>query len=201
MNIDHAAEPDLLSQAEPVAMLALYERVSPMPVRPEYLDGSARVPLSPPDSWHSDTTATVLFQLRTAGVGRIGTGNGYRFADPTGETTALVIPDFSVLRHRPTPADEAHHERHPGWYPIDLVTLIGEVTSTDRWTDTGPKLRTYAAVGIPVHVLIDRHSKTSHCYTNPTEASYTTDTKVDLGQPLPLPAPYPALDTAPFLEG
>jgi hypothetical protein len=65
--------------------------------------------------------------------------------------------------------------------------------------------------GIPARcarrVLIDRHAGTAHCCTdpvlpgdNPTEAYYATDTKVDLGDPLPLPAPYPTLDTAPFVE-
>ncbi|MDN3023552.1 hypothetical protein [Streptomyces sp. S.PB5] len=96
----------------------------------------------------------------------------------------------------------------PGLVPIDLLALLalfGEATSTDHWTDTGPEFRAYAAAGAPVHILIDRHSKTAHCYTNPilpgddpTEAYYDTDVKVDLGEPLP--APYPVLDTAPFLE-
>ncbi|WP_191870821.1 hypothetical protein [Streptomyces filipinensis] len=35
---------------------------------------------------------------------------------------------------------------------------------------------------------------------DPTEAYYGTDTKVTLGDPLPLPAPYPTLDTTPFLD-
>ncbi|MFG3011098.1 Uma2 family endonuclease [Streptomyces cinerochromogenes] len=118
----------------------------------------------------------------------------------------LVIPDFYVLRRRPTDLDEAYRKAHKGWYPIDMVTLVGEVTSTDHAVDTGPKPATYAAVGIPVYVLIDRHSRTAHCYTDPvlpgddpTEAYYKTDTKVTLGDPLPLPAPYPTLDTIPFL--
>ncbi|MGX1549432.1 hypothetical protein [Streptomyces adustus] len=79
------------------------------------------------------------------------------------------------------------------------------MTFTNHWTDTGPKLRTYAA-GIPVYVLVDRHTGTAHCYSDPvlpgddpTEAYYGSDVKVDLGDPLPHPAPYPTLDTAPFL--
>ncbi|CAM5425539.1 Putative restriction endonuclease domain-containing protein OS=Streptomyces aurantiogriseus OX=66870 GN=GCM10010251_70350 PE=4 SV=1 [Streptomyces aurantiogriseus] len=87
-----------------------------------------------------------------------------------------------------------------------MIALVGEVTSTNHETDTGPKFRTYAAAGVPTYVLVDRHSGTAHCYTDPllpgdqpTEAYYDTDTKVDLGDPLLLPAPYPALDTAPFL--
>ena len=65
-----------------------------------------------------------------------------------------------------------------------------------------------AAAGVPVYVLIIRNAKTAHCYTDPvlpgddpTEAYYDSEIKVDLGDPLPLPAPYPILETAPFLEG
>ncbi|WP_153534064.1 Uma2 family endonuclease [Streptomyces sp. RB17] len=107
---------------------------------------------------------------------------------------------------RATSADESHFATHPGWYPADMLKLVGEVTSTNHETDTGPKFRTYAAVGVPIYVLVNRHSKTAHCYTDPvlpgddpTEAYYDTDTKVSLGEPLPLPEPYPTLDTAPFV--
>ncbi len=87
-----------------------------------------------------------------------------------------------------------------------MIALVGEVTSSNHAIDTGAKLATYAAAGIPVYVLINRETRTAHCYTgpslpgdNPAEAYYTHDTEVDLGDPLPLPAPYPALDTSPFL--
>jgi len=200
------AEPDRLPQPEPVTLLARYEQASPMPVRPEYLDGVAHVPLSPPDFPHSDTALDLLFQFRSAGVPHVGTGNGYRFPDRSGGTAALLIPDFYALHRKPTTADEAHYGTHPGWYPIDMLALVGEVTSTNHETDTGPKYRTYAAAGVPVYVLIDRHSKTAHCYTDPvlpgddpTDAYYATDTKVDLGEPLVLPEPYPTLRTASFM--
>ncbi|MGW6736968.1 Uma2 family endonuclease [Streptomyces sp. NPDC055013] len=94
-----------------------------------------------------------------------------------------------------------------GWYPIDMVALVGEVTSTNHSIDTGAKPAAYAAVGISVYALINRNTKTAHCYTDPilpsgdpTQAYYDSDTKVDLGDPLPLPAPYPTLDTSPFLQ-
>ncbi|MEV0171901.1 Uma2 family endonuclease [Streptomyces sp. NPDC050803] len=192
---------------EPVRLLAAYEAVSPMPTRPEYLEGRAYLPISPPNDSHSAAVTTALFTLQSSGVAHIGTGNGFRAADATDSTAALVIPDLYVLRRGPTPADKAAFERHPGWYPIDMIALVGEITSINHETDTGPKFRTYAAAGVPVYVLIDRHSKTAHCYTDPilpgddpTEAYYDTDTKVGLGEPLPLPTPYPTLDTAPFLE-
>ncbi|NNN36848.1 Uma2 family endonuclease [Streptomyces sp. S3(2020)] len=192
MNVDHEPEPepDLLSQAQPVAMLARYEEVSPMPVRPEYFGGAVHVPLSPPDFWHSETAMGLLLQLRAAGVAHVGTGNGYRFADPGGGTVALVGPDFYVLRRKPTVVDEAHYQRCPGWYAIELVAMVGEVASGDGWVESGPKLCVYAAAGVPVYVVIDRRSRTAHCHADPSEAPYGTHTMVDLGEPLPLPAPF-----------
>ncbi|MFI2200927.1 Uma2 family endonuclease [Streptomyces sp. NPDC020192] len=207
MSIDRPVELDLMARMEPVRLLAAYEEVSPMPVWPEFLEGQACIPQSPPDHGHSEAVMSLFLQFRSAAVPHVGTGNGYRCTDRTGATTALLIPDLYVKRRKPTRADEAHYTAHPGWYPIAMLALVGEVTSTNHETDTGPKFRTYAA-GIPLYVLIDRHSKTAHCYTDPvlpgddpTEAYYATDTKVTLGDPLLLPSPYPTLDTAPFVTG
>ncbi|MFH9083090.1 Uma2 family endonuclease [Streptomyces sp. NPDC017673] len=208
MNTDRPGEPDLMARMGPVQLLAAYEAVSPMPVRAEFIEGRAHLPLAPPGDGHSDTVLELCFQLRSAAVPHAGIGNGFRFADRAHGTTALIIPDVHVMRREPTSTDEAHFAAHPGWYPIDMLALVGEVTSTNHETDTGPKLRTYAAAGIPVYVLIDRHSRTAHCCTapvlpgdDPTEAYHATDIKVDLGEPLPLLAPYPTPDTSPFIEG
>ncbi|MCI3269569.1 Uma2 family endonuclease [Streptomyces cylindrosporus] len=191
---------------DPIDLLIALEKASKTPIRPEYIEGMAIVPPTPNDN-HNDGAFELSFQFRAAGIRLVGMGNGYRAAYEDSGTMALLIPDFYVRRRRPTELDESYRAAHKGWYPIDMIELVGEVTSTNHETDTGPKLRAYAAADVPVYVLIDRHSKTAHCYTDPilpgedpTEAYYDTDTKVDLGAPLPLPAPYPTLDTAPFLE-
>ncbi|MER6685127.1 hypothetical protein [Streptomyces olivaceoviridis] len=143
MNTDHPGEPDPMARMDPVQLLAAYETVSPMPVRPEFIEGRAYVPLAPPGDGHGDTALSPCFQLRSAAVPHAGIGNGFRFADPAHDTTALVIPDFYATRREPTSTDEAHFATHPGWYPIDMLALVGEVTSTNHETDTGPKFRTY----------------------------------------------------------
>jgi len=190
---------------DPIDLLIAFEEASQAPIRPEYVEGTIIVPPQPNDN-HNDGAGELFYQFRMAGFRLVGFGNGYRAAHQDGTTRALVVPDFYVRRRKPTELDESYRKAHKGWYPIDMIELVGEVTSTNHETDTGPKLRAYAAAGVPVYVLIDRHSKTAHCYTHPvlpgddpTEAYYDTDTKVSLGQPLPLPAPYPALDTAAFI--
>ncbi|GHD99053.1 Uma2 family endonuclease [Streptomyces alanosinicus] len=206
MSAEPIMEP-VMTQVDPIDLLSAFEEASPMPIRPEYVEGTAIVPPQPNDN-HNDGAFKLAVQFFNAGFELAGMGNGYRAADKDGKTTALVVPDLYIRRRMPTELDESYRTAHKGWYPIDMIALIGEVTSTNLETDTGPKFRAYAAAGVPVYVLIDRHSKTAHCYTDPvlpgddpTEAYYATDTKVDLGDPLTLPTPYPTLDTAPFLQG
>jgi hypothetical protein len=206
MSAEPITEP-VMTQQDPIDLLIAIEEASQAPIRPEYVEGMAIVPPAPNDN-HSDGTGELFFQFRVAGHRLVGMGNGYRAARKDGTTMSLLIPDFYVRRRKPSELDESYLKAHRGWYPIDMIALVGEVTSTNHETDTGPKLRTYAAAGVPVYVLINRNAKTAHCYTDPvlpgddpTEAYYDSEIKVDLGDPLPLPAPYPILQTAPFLEG
>lgn len=194
------------TQQDPIDLLIAIEEASTTPIRPEYVEGMAIVPPAPNDN-HNDGAGELFFQFRVAGHRLVGMGNGYRAAHKDGTTMALLIPDFYVRRRRPSELDDSYLKAHRGWYPIDMIALVGEVTSTNHETDTGPKLRTYAAAGVPVFVLINRNTKTAHCYTapvlpgdDPKEAYYDAESKVGLGNPLVLPAPYPTLDTAPFLD-
>ncbi|MFF9025116.1 Uma2 family endonuclease [Streptomyces eurythermus] len=201
-----SAEPIMepVMQVDPIDLLSTIEEASPMPIRPEYVEGTVIVPPQPNYN-HSNGAYKLSVQFTLAGFELAGMGMGFRAAHKDGSTMAAVIPDFYVLHREPTDLDNSYLKAHKGWYPIDMIALVGEVTSTNHAIDTGAKLATYAAAGIPVYVLIDRHAKTAHCYTDPilpgedpTEAYYSSDTKVTLGDPLALPAPYPALDTAPF---
>ncbi|MFJ9709945.1 Uma2 family endonuclease [Streptomyces sp. NPDC101234] len=206
MSAEPIMEP-VMPQVDPIDLLiALEKAASPMPIRAEYVEGTGYVPPQP-EHRHNAGAVKLIVQFHLAGLDMAGVNDGFRVPHPDGRTMALVVPDFYVCRRNPTELDESYRKAHRGWYPIAMIALVGEVTSTNHETDTGPKLRTYAAAGIPVYVLIDRHARTAHCYTDPvlpgddpTEAYYRTDEKVNLGDPLPLPAPYPTLDTAPFLD-
>jgi hypothetical protein len=204
-----SAEPIMelvMPQVDPIDLLNAFEKAaSPMPIRAEYIEGTGYLPPQP-EHQHNAGAVKLIVQFHLAGLDTAGVNDGFRVPHPDGRTMALVVPDFYVCRRNPTELDESYRRANKGWYPIDMIALVGEVTSTNHETDTGPKLRTYAAAGIPVYVLINRHAKTAHCYTDPvlpgddpTEAYYNTDHKVGLGDPLPLPAPYPTLDTTPFL--
>ncbi|MFF4698163.1 hypothetical protein [Streptomyces chattanoogensis] len=56
------------------------------------------------------------------------------------------------------------------------------------------------AAGVPVYVLIHRQEGTAYAFSHPVAGDYATKVEVGLGRTLPLPAPYPALETACLLE-
>jgi Uma2 family endonuclease len=200
MSVDPTVEPTTPAQ-DPADLLNVIEEASHEPIRPQYVEGTIMVPPQP-DHQHNKCAFEVPFQLRMAGFDLAGTGNGYRSGLSAGKTLALVIPDFYVLRREPSDLDEAYRKAHQGWYPMDLLALAGEVTSSNHETDTGPKLRTYAAAGVPVYVLLNREDGRAYAYSEPVAASeevrrshYAAVASVELGGKLQLPAPYPILDT------
>ncbi|AXK32077.1 Uma2 family endonuclease [Streptomyces armeniacus] len=205
MSVDPAVEP--VAHQDPADLLIAIEKASAEPIRPEYVEGLILVPPQP-DYQHSKGAFKLSVQLDAAGFGLAGMGNGYRVGQRSGATLALVIPDFYVLHREPTDLDEAYRKAHKGWYPIDLVALAGEVTSTNHETDSGPKLRACATAEIPVYVLVHRQHGTAYAYSEPlsdpedsSRSHYRAVSSVELGGKLQLPEPYPALDTGPLLRG
>lgn len=195
-----------MTQMDPIDLLSAIEEASPMPIRAEYVEGTIIVPPQPNYN-HSNGAFQLAVQFSMAGFELAGMGMGFRAADKDGSTMALVVPDFYVLRREPTDLDATCLAAHKGWYPADMIALVGEVTSTNHAVDTGAKFSPYAAADVPLYVLINRTTRTAHCYSNPirpgddpTKAYYATGTTAVLGKPLTLPDPYPTLDTAPFLE-
>ncbi|MFE7568357.1 Uma2 family endonuclease [Streptomyces sp. NPDC057539] len=204
MSADPITEPVAKPMQDPIDLLIAIEEASETPIRPEYFEGMVVVPPQPDDN-HNDGAFELSFQLRTAGIRLAGIGNGYRTGLRGERTCALAIPDFYVQHRKPTEMDEAYRKAHKGWYPIELVALAGEVTSSNHETDSGPKYRGYAAAGVPVYVLIHRQEGKAYAFSDPVPgddpatAHYATKVEVELGRALPLPAPYPSLDTSALL--
>ncbi|EST39516.1 hypothetical protein N566_01530 [Streptomycetaceae bacterium MP113-05] len=190
---------------DPIDQLSALEEAYGEPVRAQYVERGAFLPPQPDDQ-HMDAALEFCIQLRTAGFPLAGMGIGLRCGVKYERTQALLIPDFYVKHRRPTDLDEAYRRTHKGWYSIDLLALVGEVTSTNHETDTGPKYRTYAAAGVPVYVLLHRREGKAYAFSDPVsdpergEPHYATKTEVEIGRPLPLPEPYPGLETAFLLE-
>ncbi|GAA1920493.1 hypothetical protein GCM10009716_31370 [Streptomyces sodiiphilus] len=198
MTADPVTEP--MAQ-DPVDLLIAFEEAADTPIRPEFIEGMVVV-APQPGNLHNHGASELYFQLRSAGFRHAGFGNGYRIGLKDERTRTLVVPDFYVQLRTPTEVDEAYRRVHKGWYPIELLALAGEITSTNHEIDSGPKYRSYAGAGVPVYVLIHRAEGVACAFSDPVPeggpsgAHYATRTEVELGRPLPLPAPYPALDTS-----
>lgn len=186
---------------DPADLLSMVEEAWPVPIRPQYVERLILVP-PPPDRQHNKSAYELSFQLRTAGFDLTGINDGFRVARSGGKTLALLVPDFYVLHREATELDEGYRSSHKGWYPIDMVALAGEVTSTNAEVDSGSKLRCYATGGVPVYVLVHRQERRVYAYSepfadreNPDKSHYRTITSTELGGKLQLPEPYPVLDT------
>ncbi|GAA1191437.1 Uma2 family endonuclease [Streptomyces hebeiensis] len=205
MSADPITEPVADPEQDPIDLLIAFEEASGTPLRPEYFEGMVVVPPQPDDN-HNDTAFRLCCQLSTAGIRLAGMGNGYRIGLWDDRSRSLAIPDFYVQRRRPTEMDEAYRKAHKGWYPVDLLALVGEVTSSNHETDTGPKYRSYASAGVPVYVLVHRQEGRAYAFSDPVPgddpatAHYATKVEVELGRRLPLPEPYPSLDTSVLLD-
>ncbi len=197
MSADPVTEP---MPRDPIDLLIALEEAAGYPIRPEYVEGTVIIPPQPDDN-HNSGAVELVVQLRVAGVTLAGMGNGYTTESASPGDRALVIPDFYVQRRKPTDLDEAFRKTHKGWYPIHLLALVGEVTSSNHDTDTGAKYRTYASAAVPVYV-VDRQDGVVYVHSDPDPKArrYRVHTSSPLGGKLPLPAPYPVLDTAPLLQ-
>ncbi|MEU2869051.1 Uma2 family endonuclease [Streptomyces olivoreticuli] len=205
MTADPITEP-VNEPQDPIDQLIAVEEALDVPVRPEYFEGMVVVPPQP-DYNHSDGTMELCVQLRAAGVRLAGAGMGFRVGLKDSFTRALAIPDFYVLRRKPTEVDEAYRRAYKGWYSIELLALVGEVTSTNHETDTGPKYRSYASAGVPIYVIVNRQEAKIYVHSDPApdtdipaKSHYRTSTITELGGKVRLPDPYPVLDTAFLLK-
>jgi len=198
MTADPVTEP---MPRDPIDLLIALEEAAGYPIRPEYIEGTVVVPPQPDDN-HNSGAVKLVVQLHMAGWTLAGMGNGYTTQSELPHGQALVIPDFYVQHREPTDLDEAFRKTHKGWYPINLLALVGEITSSNRETDIEPKYRTYATAAVPVYVIVDRRDGMVHVHSEPDPDTrrYRIHSSAPLGGKLPLPAPYPVLDTAPLVR-
>jgi Uma2 family endonuclease len=196
MSADPMTEPELPRKA-PIELLTDLEKAAGFPIRPEYVEGMVVIPPQADDN-HNRGAFRLAMQLALAGFEEAGSGNGFASEPSGGKVRSLVVPDFYVQRRRPSDLDEAFRRAHQGWYPIQLLALAGEITSSNHETDTGPKYRSYAEAGVDVYVVVHRQQRKVYVFSDPVpgERRYDTVTETSLGHKVRLPAPYPVLDSS-----
>ena len=143
--------------------------ILPEDARVELLDGEI-VPTSPIGSRHADMVALLDDLLREV------LGNNYRYfvQNPLRlSDRSMPEPDLMVLQKKsykkqlPTPAD------------VFLLIEVGDTSSTE---DRDEKLPLYAAENIPEVWLVDLNDRTIEQYSNPVGKTYSTFSKLVIGQ-------------------
>lgn len=107
----------------------------------------------------------------------------------------LEIGSYRDGRARPdgVVAPDGHFRGQPSWADPSGVLLVLEVTSrrdTDAEVDRTEKRDAYAATGIPVYLLVDRHHRQVVVHWAPSDGRYTHQSAVVFGEKLPLPDPF-----------
>jgi Uma2 family endonuclease len=92
-------------------------------------------------------------------------------------------PDIVII-----PAGSLREDENP--VRKELVATVIEVASkTTRSEDYGDKPGIYAAMNIPVYVIIDRSQETIKVLSQPEQGAYSVETVSPIGKPFTIPEP------------
>lgn len=101
-------------------------------------------------------------------------------------------------------APARHFVGHGDWSEAAGVLMAVEVTAGDAETDWHTRVEKpdgYAAVGIPVHLLIDRDDHSVVVFNQPEDGRYCHEERLPFGAKVRLPEPVSiTLDTEPLKE-
>lgn len=90
-------------------------------------------------------------------------------------------PDVAKL------ADGARPNEQGRWRYEDIEFIAEVISKGTGANDYGPKLRAYAAAGVPVYLIADPYVGRCHLYTQPKDpADYASELTVDFGSPVDL---------------
>jgi Uma2 family endonuclease len=148
--------------------------------RAELIEG--RIVVHPaPVGDHEYVLGELNDQLVRLSAVRIRTSGGRGLSTPFGD----FIPDLTV-------AEPGSFAGAPSWGTPAGTLMLVEVTSSAPVDDREAKRRAYAAVGIPLYLLVDRGRRETVLFSRPdVEAQdYRDDISVPFGSDLELPAPF-----------
>ena len=157
----------------------LDEKLAPE-YRAELVDGEIIVnPLA--NGNHAAVSSRIMQQIARKSAVEVDFGGGRGIQTPHG----LYIPDITVVEF-----DSMNDGL--SWGSVVGVLMTVEITSSRSATDRVAKRRAYAAVGIPLYLLVDRQNLESVLFSEPdVEAQdYGAEIRVPFGGELPLPEPF-----------
>ena len=159
------------------------ERRAPETVRLEYINGKLEVKAMPDGNhreifvWLQEQCILHSRDLRVYRESGLKTEAAYR--------KGRARTDGAVAR-------KGHFKGHGEWSASNGILMVVEITSHDSDTDQRDRIDKpigYAAVDIPVYLLIDRDSSTVVVYSEPKESRYQQMVSHPWGTPVELPHP------------
>ena len=148
--------------------------------RAELIAGSFIV-TPPPAGNHESVISKLTVQFARKSLVDIAVSGNRGLDTPFGN----FIPDLTV-------AEPGSFDDGPSWGSAAGTMLLVEVTSSESADDREHKRRAYAAVGVPLYLLVDRDRYETVLFSRPdVEAQdYRADIRVPFGSDLELPAPF-----------
>ncbi|MGW0881752.1 Uma2 family endonuclease [Streptomyces sp. NPDC002671] len=136
-----------------------------------------------PDGPHAEVLTDVMLACMHAGIDGTETEVLQRVGLwlPTGPED-YAIPDLSVVD-----ADICAHMVEHNCYAPSCFRMVLEVTSENPNLDLRHKVSAYAAAGIPLYVIVDRHDQRLHVFMASREGAYTTHRVHSPGESVTLP--------------
>ncbi|GAA3869311.1 Uma2 family endonuclease [Streptomyces sedi] len=106
----------------------------------------------------------------------------------------LVVESYRKGRARPDGvlAPVGHFAGQGEWADPEGVSMAVEITSYDQDTDRRDRVEkpaAYAAVGVPVYLLVDRDDSTVTVHASPERGRYRETHTFDFGERVSLPEP------------
>jgi len=167
-----------MAESDDITLDELFERLERMPVpegyKVEIVEGAVHMT---PQRWtHWEIIRKVLRQLEDRFGEESKIGSAVRIDFP-GHLNGFA-PDPAKI------ADGAVPDSRGRFSPADVELVVEVVSRSTAANDYGPKLRAYAAAGVPADLVIDPYTARCHLHTHPRDGGYGSELSVDSGEPV-----------------
>ncbi|RAJ65646.1 putative restriction endonuclease [Streptomyces sp. Amel2xB2] len=171
-----------MADSSELSLDALFELLERMPVpegyKAEIVEGT--VHMSPQRDAHWEIIRRIVRALEDRFGMDVKVKSDVRIDFP-GHKNGFA-PDVAKLRDAASPGEDGR------WRYQDIEFVAEVISRGTGQNDYGPKLRTYAAAGVPVYLIADPYVGRCHLCTQPKGTAYRTELTVDFGTPVDLTA-------------
>lgn len=167
-----------MAESDETTLDELFERLERMPVpegyKVEIVEGS--VYMTPQRRTHWKIIRKVLRQLEDQFGLDAEIDSDVRIDFP-GHLNGFA-PDLAKIAEGAVPDARGHYS------PGDVELIVEVLSRSTAANDHGPKLKAYAAAGVPAYLVVDPYGARCHLRTHPKDGGYGSELTVDFGEPV-----------------